>query len=72
MDKKHIYNPQASINEQDILENIKNGDLQCFKQLFEKYYVLLCYIANSYLNSKQLSEEIVDDVFYKIVNRNSY
>jgi RNA polymerase sigma-70 factor (ECF subfamily) len=66
MDKRHTYNPQAAINEQDILENIKNGDLHSFKQLFEKYYVLLCYIANSYLNSKQLSEEIVDDVFYKI------
>jgi RNA polymerase sigma-70 factor (ECF subfamily) len=52
--------------QRDILENIKKGDLHSFKQLFENYYVMLCYIANGYLNSKQLSEEVVDDVFYKI------
>jgi RNA polymerase sigma-70 factor (ECF subfamily) len=66
MDKIHTNNPPATINEQDILENIRNGDLRSFKQLFDNYYVMLCYIANGYLNSKQLSEEVVDDVFYNI------
>jgi RNA polymerase sigma-70 factor (ECF subfamily) len=66
MDKTHPSNPQANAHEQDILENIRNGNLRSFKQLFDHYYVLLCYIANGYLNSKQLSEEVVDDVFYKI------
>ncbi|MDR0863842.1 MAG: RNA polymerase sigma-70 factor [Candidatus Symbiothrix sp.] len=66
MNKECTDNPQATISEQDILENIRNGDLHGFKQLFDNYYVMLCYIANGYLNSKQLSEETVDDVFYKI------
>jgi RNA polymerase sigma-70 factor (ECF subfamily) len=68
----HADNTRTTINEQDILENIRNGDLHSFKQLFNNYYVMLCYIANNYLNSKELSEEVVDDVFYKIwENRNS-
>ncbi|KAA6347482.1 ECF RNA polymerase sigma factor RpoE [termite gut metagenome] len=66
MNKRNIGQAQVNAIERDILENIKKGDLHSFKQLFENYYVMLCYIANRYLNSKQLSEEIVDDVFYKI------
>jgi RNA polymerase sigma-70 factor (ECF subfamily) len=52
-------------NEQE-LENIKKGNLNSFKQLFDNYYVMLCNIANGYLNNKQLAEEVVDDVFFKI------
>ncbi|KAA6333919.1 ECF RNA polymerase sigma factor RpoE [termite gut metagenome] len=66
MNKRNIDQAQVNAIERDILEKIKKGDLHSFKQLFENYYVMLCYIANGYLNSKQLSEEIVDDVFYKI------
>jgi RNA polymerase sigma-70 factor (ECF subfamily) len=66
VDKKNTEHNSVSAIEEDLLTNIKNGDLRSFKQLFDNYYVMLCYIANGYLNSKQLSEEVVDDVFYKI------
>jgi RNA polymerase sigma-70 factor (ECF subfamily) len=66
VNKRNTDQNQVNVIERDILENIKKGDSHSFKHLFEHYYVMLCYIANGYLNSKQLSEEIVDDVFYKI------
>jgi RNA polymerase sigma-70 factor (ECF subfamily) len=48
------------------LESIQKGNLNSFKQLFDDYYAMLCNIATGYLNNKQLAEEVVDDVFFKI------
>ena len=47
-------------------QNIKNGDKSAFELLFKQYYEHLCNFAYQYLKEKAASEEIVQDVFFKI------
>ncbi len=55
-----------TVDEQNIIILVKKGNLKGFRQLFDSYYAMLCGISNGYLNNKQLSEEVVGDVFLKI------
>jgi RNA polymerase sigma-70 factor (ECF subfamily) len=50
----------------NIFNRIKNDDKQAFNILFEEYYGRLCEFSYRIIANKQLSEEIVADVFAKI------
>jgi RNA polymerase sigma-70 factor (ECF subfamily) len=50
----------------EINDALALGDSDVFEKVFKKYYVMLCYEANEYVNDSFLAEEIVDDVFCKI------
>lgn len=39
------------------------GDKDAFRYFFDKYYVDLCNFVHVYVNDKNLSEEIVQDIF---------
>lgn len=42
------------------------GDEQVFELLYRKYFVRLCAFANKFLFDPQLSEEVVQDVFFNL------
>ena len=44
-------------------EQIRNGDAEAFKHLFETYYVPLCEYAFSILKDEDQMEDVVQDVF---------
>lgn len=46
--------------------DIQKGDEVAFNFLFDKYYIRLCNFAMQFSVSKEVSEEIVADVFYKL------
>ncbi len=46
------------------LQKIVKGDLNAFEKLFKNYYEDLCLFAYKYLKDLDLSEQIVQDVFY--------
>jgi RNA polymerase sigma-70 factor (ECF subfamily) len=48
---------------------IKSGDKQAFRLLFDEYYSPLCLYANSIVNDLALSQDIVSDCFVKIWER---
>jgi len=48
------------------LKRIQKGDLKEFEKLFRELYSPLCSYANTYLQDKDKSEEIVQDIFYGI------
>lgn len=48
------------------LKRIQKGDLKEFERLFRELYSPLCSYANKYLQDKDKSEEIVQDIFYGI------
>lgn len=56
------------MDEKKLLEGINRGDKHTFRQLFEKYYIFLCLIAEQITRSPSDAEEIVSDVFLKLWN----
>ena len=54
----------------ELLQGLKSGDAKSFRALFKKYSKRLFFVAFQYLNDKDESEEIVQEVFLKIwINR---
>jgi RNA polymerase sigma-70 factor (ECF subfamily) len=59
-----------NLSDNEIIQQLKKGNRKAFENLFNKYYALLCYEAESYIRSEYLVEEIVCDVFTRIwINR---
>ena len=52
--------------ENEILNQIRQGDLKEFEFMFRTYYKELCNYAFQYFHDKDTSEEIVQDLFYKL------
>lgn len=52
--------PGNKISRQKIIK----GDLNAFENLFKTYYKDLCFYAYKYLKDMDLSEQVVQDVFY--------
>ncbi|MEN6569359.1 MAG: RNA polymerase sigma-70 factor [Rikenellaceae bacterium] len=53
---------------QDLLlvKRIKDGDIDAFEQLFKSSYMSLLYYSISITGSKEISEEIIQELFYYI------
>jgi RNA polymerase sigma-70 factor (ECF subfamily) len=54
------------LKEQYQLRKIQKGDIASFEQLFHRFYAGLFAYARSLVRSNEISEEIVQDVFYNI------
>ena len=50
----------------ELIRNLKNGDAQNMELLFRRLYPQLCAFANKFLQDLDESEEVVQEVFYKI------
>lgn len=56
-----------SIENQNItFQNIQNGDKYAFEILFNAYYQHLCNFAFQFMKEQAASEEVVQEVFYKL------
>ena len=53
-------------SESDLVSRLKNGDNTAFELLFDQYSHKLFYFVNKYLDNKEESEEIVQDVFLNL------
>ena len=54
------------LREQLQLRKIQKGDIAAFEALFHQYYSGLCGYAESLVGTKEVAEEVVQDVFYNI------
>ncbi len=53
-----------------MINELMHNDEYAFKKMYYSYYAQLCQFAFLFLKSKELSEEVVSDVFLKIwINR---
>ena len=52
--------------EAEIIERIRNGDIEAFETIFRAYYQSLCIFSLRYLKRTDLAEEIVQDIFVNI------
>lgn len=50
----------------NLIIQLKEGKENAYKYLFDRYYVPLCHVANSYLHDAYMSETIVEDLFSNI------
>lgn len=54
------------LNDVAVFKKIKQGDIKTFEKVFRQYYASLCIYAFSITSRKDISEEVVQDVFYSI------
>lgn len=52
----------------ELINGIQQGDVTAFEELYKKYYIFLCLIAEHIVRNSSDSEEIVSDVFVKLWN----
>lgn len=55
-----------NLEEQNIIAGLQSGDEKTYIYVFRKYYISLCAYSRRYVGRKDVAEEIVSDVFYKI------
>ncbi|MCX6327848.1 MAG: RNA polymerase sigma-70 factor [Bacteroidia bacterium] len=53
---------------QQLINGIKQGDIAAFEELYKRYYIFLCLIAEHIVRNHSDAEEIVSDVFVKLWN----
>lgn len=53
-------------DDQELFLQLKQGNQDAFRDLFEKYYPALCHFAHQFTADDQLAEEIVQDLFVRI------
>jgi RNA polymerase sigma-70 factor (ECF subfamily) len=53
---------------QQLITGIRNGDLAAFEELYKRYYIFLCLVAEHIIRNPYDAEEIVSDVFIKLWN----
>jgi RNA polymerase sigma-70 factor (ECF subfamily) len=50
----------------DLPHRVRRGDLAAFEELFRAMHAPLCEVADSYVQSQAIAEEIVQDLFFAI------
>lgn len=53
-------------SEKTLVEQLISGDENAYKYIYDHHYVLLCRVANKYLNDSFLAETIVGDVIFHL------
>jgi len=53
----------VNIHIENIIADIKRGNKQAFKKLFDDYYPILCAFSNHYIEDKEVCKDIAQDVF---------
>lgn len=54
------------LQNQKLIDGIRKGDMVAFEELYNRYYVFLCVIAEHIVKNSSDAEEIVSDVFLKL------
>ncbi len=62
-----IQNLMEDTNQQ-LITDIRQGDLAAFEELHKRYYIFLCLVAEHIVKNPYDAEEIVSDVFIRLWN----
>lgn len=63
---------ERRLKEIHIIDRINQGDLDAFHYLYTEYYASLCIYANNFTRSKELAEEIVQDIFIELWEKQGF
>jgi len=56
------------VQEKELLDKIKSGDVHAFKQLFESYRDVVFNLCYRFANNREDAEDLCQEVFFKIYN----
>src|SRR5215203_5975374 len=56
----------VSASDPELVERLRRGDLLAFERIFATYHAMLCEIADAYVDSQAIAEELVQDLFYTV------
>lgn len=59
----YFYAPSMKNQEQNIIEELKLGDESGLRKMFDLYYSPLCVFALKYIDSFDMAEDLVQEVF---------
>ena len=69
-DRPSLHPPEPvapiAVSDSQLVESLRRGDLEAFERMFAEYHALLCEIADAYVDSQAIAEELVQDLFYAI------
>ena len=54
--------------DQKLISAVLDGDLGAYEELYKKYYIYLCFVAEHIVRNHADAEEIVSDVFVRLWN----
>ena len=57
-------------NEKILVKKLKEKNENAFDTIYEKYYKLIYYIIFKTINDKEVTKELVSDVFLKMYQKN--
>lgn len=60
---------KTSYTDKQLINQMVDGEVYGYEQLFKKYYAPLCGFAMKYVRDQEASQDIVQDVFYKLWNK---
>ncbi|MEA3504164.1 MAG: RNA polymerase sigma-70 factor [Bacteroidota bacterium] len=66
--KEATYSPTLDGTEKRLIENIRGGDKSAFELVFKKYFSVLCYFSLRYIPDKDVAEDLVQEMFFKLWN----
>lgn len=55
----------SQIDESNLVTQLQEGDRVAFRMVFERFYTRLCVFADRYVNDREASKDIVNEVFIK-------
>ena len=55
-----------SATDLQLVDRLRHDDLEAFERIFATYHAMLCDIADSYVGSQAIAEELVQDLFYTL------
>ncbi len=61
-------NAQMQTDEQ-LMKQVCKGNKQAFEQLYERYFDKLVWFSMQFLSSKQVAEDVVQEVFIKVMEQ---
>lgn len=64
--KQRLPSPYGNKDIQRFLSQLKNGEEQAWRKLFEEHYTALCHVALEYVGDIFTAESIVGDVMLKL------
>lgn len=64
--KQRVSSPYVNKDIQSFLSQLKNGEEQAWRKLFDEHYVALCHVALEYVGDIFTAETIVGDVMLKL------
>jgi RNA polymerase sigma-70 factor, ECF subfamily len=54
------------MDEKELFQSIREGDVRAFEILFHQYYGILCAFAQKMLQNPEVAEDIVQEIFTKL------